>query len=185
MNALFIIGSARKDGITAKLCDIVGSAIYDPTDMELTFVRPYDLDIRHCSGCGSCSRSGECVINDDMELLYRLVEENDIIVLAVPVYFSGPSSVIKQMIDRFQCVWAAGVKKKNKIVALIVAGGNDSPVFSNTISIIKAFAATIGAEWAGELTVSGTDIIEDISDDLEKKTSNFGTGILSAHLRST
>ena len=185
MNVLFITGSARKNGITSKLCDIVGSSISDAApDTKLTFIRPYGLKIEHCCGCGSCSQSGKCSVDDDMCCVYRAVEENDMIVLAVPIYFSGPSSVIKQVIDRFQCVWAAGSRMRNKAVALIVAGGHDSPVFSNTISITKAFAITIGATWIGELTVSGTDLINEIPDDLAMKTRNFGTEILSAYLRS-
>jgi len=176
MNVLFITGSARKDSVTAKICDIVASAM---AGSDITFMRPHDMNIEHCSGCGRCSSSGTCVKQDDMHKIYDAVERNDIIILATPVYFSGPSSIMKQVIDRFQCVWIRdGCRKKNKVAGLIAVGGHRSPVFANTISIAKALAMTVGAEWAGELVVGDTDGISEISDDIVREAYSFGSRIV-------
>ncbi|MCL2607933.1 MAG: flavodoxin family protein [Methanomassiliicoccaceae archaeon] len=184
MDVLFIAGSARDDGMTSRLCDMVGSSISDAApNAKLMFIRLHEMDIKHCTACGSCSHSGRCVIDDDMHQVYKAVNDSDVIVLAVPIYFSGPSSIIKQAIDRFQCVWATGPRKKSKAVALIAAGGGDSPVFSNTVSITKAFAITIGAEWIGELTVSGTDLLEGIPNDLKEKAQRLGSAVASRILK--
>ncbi|MDR0198830.1 MAG: flavodoxin family protein [Methanomassiliicoccaceae archaeon] len=179
MNVLFITGSAREGGITAKLCDIVASAM---PGADITFVRPHEMDIRHCSGCGSCAASGKCTIGDDMHRIYQMVAASDIVILATPIYFSGPSSIMKQVIDRFQCVWATGKgKRKDRTAALIAAGGDAAPIFSNAVSIAKAFAVTIGARWAGELKASGTDGMKEIPEDLAREARSFGSDIASKH----
>ena len=139
------------------------------------------MNIHHCTGCGSCADSGKCAINDDMHHIYRNAEDADMIILATPIYFSGPSSIMKQVIDRFQCVWAAGKgkKRKGKAAALIAAGGDPVPLFSNAVSIAKAFAATVGAEWAGELKVSDTDGMKEIPEHIVKEACSFGSRIVS------
>jgi multimeric flavodoxin WrbA len=179
MDVLFITGSARDDGITAKLCSIVASAM---PSSNVVVIRPHEMDVRHCNGCGYCAATGRCVIKDDMHRIYQAVEDSDIVIISTPVYFSGPSSIMKQVIDRFQCVWSAGKEKaKDRTAALIVAGGDPSPIFSNTVSIAKAFAATIGAKWAGELKVSGTDGMNEIPEDLSREARSFGSQIALKH----
>jgi multimeric flavodoxin WrbA len=180
MDVLFIKGSARDDSVTSKLAGIAAGAM---PDANVTVMRPYEMNIRHCTGCGSCTGSGVCVMDDDMHLIYRAVENSDIVIVSTPVYFSGPSSIIKQVIDRFHCVWVAGrTGTKKRTAALIAAGGRGSPIFSNTVSIAKAFAATIGAEWAGELTVCGTDSMGDIPEDTVREAYSFGPRIVQRHL---
>jgi multimeric flavodoxin WrbA len=180
MNVLFITGSARQNGITAKLSNIAASAM---PDADVTVIRPHGMYIGHCKGCGSCARSGKCSINDDMNLIYQAVADADIVIIATPIYFSGPSSIIKQVIDRFQCVWAsgAGIAGKKRTAALIAAGGDPVPIFGNAVSIAKAFAKTIGAEWAGELTVSNTDGMIEIPDAITNETRSFAQKIISKH----
>jgi len=179
MNVLFITGSARDNGITAKLCSIVASAM---PDANIFFARPHRMDIEHCTGCGSCAASGKCVMNDDMNEIYKAAEKADIIVLATPIYFSGPSSMMKQVIDRFQCIWNAGKgRTKSKTAALIAAGGDPVPIFQNTVSIAKAFAATVGAEWAGELRVSDTDGMKEIPEHIAAEARRFASAIVSKH----
>ena len=181
MKILFITGSARKNSITAELCGIAASAI---PDADVTYIRPDGMRIEHCTGCGICSSAERCVVSDDMHIIYDAVEKNEVIVLATPVYFSGPSSIMKQVIDRFQCLWVRR-RTKNRFAALIAAGGHERPVFSNTVSIAKAFAASIGAEWLGELTVSGTDNIRDIPESLFREAYSFGSAIAAKYAELT
>jgi multimeric flavodoxin WrbA len=119
-----------------------------------------------------------------MHIIYDAVENNDVIVLATPIYFSGPSSIMKQVIDRFQCVWTISKgKKRGKAAALIAAGGSPSPVFANTLSIAKAFAMTIGADWSGELTIGGTDGMKDIPEEVFREAYSFGSRIAALRFR--
>jgi len=178
MNVLFIIGSAKKDGITAKLCDLASLSMKNE---NVSFLYPIDMDISHCTGCNSCSTSGKCVIDDDMDAIYKAVDDSDAVILATPVHFSGPSSILKQVIDRFQCIWLTDKgKAKDKVAGLIVNGGSPSPIFSNTVSIAKAFANTVGAEWIAELKVGDTDNITDVPEELTAEAREFGERIIAA-----
>lgn len=180
MKVLFITGSGRRDGITSSLCGIAASAM---PDADVTILRPHSMNIYHCTGCGSCSVNGKCVIGDDMQKIYEAVDENDLIVLATPVYFSGPSSVIKQVIDRFQAVWAGGRKDRpgedttKRYAALICAGGRPSPEFDGVVSTSRTFASVIGAEWVGEFLIGGTDGSAEISKDAADGVFRFGRTI--------
>jgi len=183
MKVLFIAGSGRRDGVTSSLCGIAASAM---PDADVTILRPHTMNIFHCAGCGSCSASGKCIIKDDMHKIYEAADENDVVVLATPVYFSGPSSVMKQVIDRFQAVWARDRmnseeknNKRKKFAALISAGGQPSPRFDNIVSISKAFASVIGAEWIGELLIGGTDGSKEVPKDAADKAFRFGETIMT------
>ena len=178
MNVLFIAGSAREGSLTAKLCRIAASAMHDS---HIEYIMPHEMHIGHCTGCGKCSAANNCVIEDDMHKIYSAVERNDVIILATPVYFSGPSSVIKQVIDRFQCFWVKREGKKKRYAALITAGGGDAPVFSGVLSSAKAFAAAAGAEWIGELMVCGTDGITSVPEDLSERAHDFGSMIAAEY----
>lgn len=180
MNVLFITGSGRKDSITTRLSEIASSAL---PGAEISFIRPYGMHLEHCNGCGYCSSAGRCRIDDDMSIIYNAAERSDIVILATPVYFSGPSSMMKLIIDRFQCVWVnKSVKRKHRTAALITAGGQCEPVFSNTVSIAKAFAATVGAAWGGALTVRDTDGIGEIPEELCCGTVRFVQDLVRTHL---
>ncbi|MDR0508335.1 MAG: flavodoxin family protein [Candidatus Methanoplasma sp.] len=162
MKALIICGS-RKDGFTSEMCRSFseGLAVHD-VPSEIFF--PIEMNIRHCTGCGSCSSGGICSISDDMVLLYKALEGYDLLVLASPIHFSGPSSAIKTVIDRFQTIWFCG-RKRSAFAAALLSGGGASPNYNNTISIFKAFSITAKMEWLGHLAISGTDEkeIQDVS----------------------
>jgi len=156
MEAVLLSGSARPKGKTDTLCINAARALMDD-GFEVRVFRPYNMRIAHCNNCGGCDGDGVCVIDDDMSEIYASVEVADIVVMCTPVHFSGISSILKQAIDRLQCFWVRPRIKKRKIFGLIACGGGPDPYFRNIISVSKAVANTLGAEWSGELTVPGTD----------------------------
>ncbi len=119
-------------------------------------VFPSEKSISHCTGCGHC-RCGSCILDDDMHILYKLFSESDLLVLASPLHFNGPSSVLKTVMDRFQMFWFdRNLPHPDHVLALLCAGSN-RPNFSPTVSIMKAFATTAGMKWLGHLEVVDTD----------------------------
>ncbi len=118
-----------------------------------------DLDFRPCQECGKCDKTGECVLCDDMRLVYRKLDASDTVIIASPIFFGSVSAQLKMMIDRFQCRWVAkyvlkkkgSTKKKRKGLFLCAAGSNKESFFNNAKSIVKNFFATLSIEYAGEL----------------------------------
>ena len=52
------------------------------------------------NACGGCEKEGNCVIQDDMQLLYPKITEADRIIIASPIYFYGVTAQTKA----FSCV---------------------------------------------------------------------------------
>ena len=75
---------------------------------ETEIIDTMKLEIKHCIGCGSCSRvlqSGKgqirCCLKDDFEMVSDAVLAADAIIVAAPVYVLAPTGQLKNFIDRF------------------------------------------------------------------------------------
>jgi multimeric flavodoxin WrbA len=104
MKVLGIYGSPRKGGNTDILLDeaLKGAA---SEGAEVTSIRCCNLKLAGCLECGGCDNTGECVQDDDMQLVYPKLLEADVIILASPIFFYGLTSQAKALIDRCQAMW--------------------------------------------------------------------------------
>jgi multimeric flavodoxin WrbA len=128
------------------------------------------LDLRGCRECEICMTTGLCAIEDDIQPIYKLLDEADVVIVASPIFFSGLSAQTKMMIDRCQCLW---VRKyvlgtpigggRKRVGAFLSVGGRDNVSFKGAISVVKAFFLSINVEYAGEITISGIEEKEAIS----------------------
>ncbi|MBR4504588.1 MAG: flavodoxin family protein [Candidatus Methanomethylophilaceae archaeon] len=153
MKALIVAGSMNADGITARMCGYAADALRG-LGWEARIVFPSGMDIRHCSGCGKCA-SGVCAIDDDMAEILDAVEGSDLLILASPIHFSGPSSLIKTVMDRFQPYWWKG--SHGGRMAAMLCGGSPNARFSCAVAEMRALSITAGMGWAGHLEFPGTD----------------------------
>ena len=100
---LILSGSPKKNGNTATLVNwFVEGARAKGAQIEI--VRTAFLKYK-TNGCISCRRCQtleeyECVINDQAKPVLARMNEVDIIVIATPLYFYGPSAQIKLVMDR-------------------------------------------------------------------------------------
>ena len=141
--------------------------------VNVKIMYPYDMEISHCTNCNTCEDLGRCVIDDDMSDIYKAVNDASILVLGTPVHFSGISSILKQVMDRFQCAWHIPLKTK-RVVGVITDGGTADPYFNNIISEMRALSNILNGKWAGSITIRETDIggLNEIN---LKDAYNFGT----------
>jgi multimeric flavodoxin WrbA len=97
---LGVVGSPRKKGNTHILVSrILDGAKAEGADAEIVFLS--DLDIRECDGCHICWKGRQCSKKDDMNVLYPKIIESDVIIFGTPVYWYGPTALMKCFIDRF------------------------------------------------------------------------------------
>ncbi|MBN1215908.1 MAG: flavodoxin family protein [Candidatus Lokiarchaeota archaeon] len=97
---LGIIGSPRKKGNTFELVSKIlegSKSIGAETDI----IYLGDLKISECDGCHSCWKGLECAKKDDMNEIYPKIINSDIIIFGTPVYWYGPTALIKAFLDRF------------------------------------------------------------------------------------
>jgi multimeric flavodoxin WrbA len=104
MKVLGIYGSPRKGGNSDALLDeaLKGARA---AGGDVSTIRCCELDISGCIECGGCDETGECVVDDDMRLVYPKVMESDILILSCPVFFYGVPAQAKALIDRCQAMW--------------------------------------------------------------------------------
>ena len=102
MKLLALVGSPSVNGNTDLLVNqVLKGAKTKGYATEKLYL--YDFVISVCADCRCCKR-GEyvCCLNDDMQKIYPLMAEADVIVFGTPVYWYGPSGKLKLLIDRMR-----------------------------------------------------------------------------------
>jgi len=97
---LGIMGSPRRNGNT----HILVSSILEGAQSEGArgdILLLDDLTIQECNGCHCCWEGKGCSKDDDMNGVYPKIIESDGIVFGTPVYWYGPTALMKGFIDRF------------------------------------------------------------------------------------
>lgn len=96
---LVLMSSPRKKGNTDQLADgFIKGASENGYSTEKIYVK--DLEIKTCLGCNTCQKTGQCVLKDDMQDVYKKMLEAKVIVFASPVYFYTFNGAMKVLIDR-------------------------------------------------------------------------------------
>jgi multimeric flavodoxin WrbA len=97
---LGVMGSPRKKGNTHILISkILEGAKSEGAEGDILFLD--DLTIQECDGCHVCWKGKECNKDDDMNGIYPRIMESAAIVFGTPVYWYGPTALIKGFLDRF------------------------------------------------------------------------------------
>lgn len=115
-------------------------------------VNASELNMTGCAACGACESTGECIINDDMQGLYPLLESARWIVVATPIFFYGPPAQGKAIIDRSQALWSRRYVKGNadrlrpgcRGFLLAVGATKGEDLFTPTMLTIKYFFDALG-----------------------------------------
>ena len=134
---LGIMGSPRKSSNTHILLSrILKGAESEEARGDILFLN--DLTIQECNGCHACWEGKDCSKDDDMNRIYPRIIENDAIIFGTPVYWYGPTALMKGFIDRFvyfNCP-ENRAKIKGKPVALAVPFEEEGP---EAAALLEAF----------------------------------------------
>ena len=98
MEILILQSSPHKKGNTVTLIETFVNSI----DMNKNNINRYDLNemqINPCQGCFKCF-SGNCCINDDMQMIYPGFTSADLIIFATPIFWWNMNAQMKLLIDR-------------------------------------------------------------------------------------
>ncbi len=165
MKVLGIAGSPRRGGNTdLLLAEFLKGAVNKGAEVKSISLN--SLKMTPCQHCDACFKEGKCRIQDDMQKIYDELEQSDIIVLASPVQFLGPTATLKAMIDRCQCLWARkyilkipplNPERKRKVFFISVSGTRIKCMFEPSITIVKAWCHVLNIEYAGDLLIQGID----------------------------
>ena len=173
---LGIVGSPRQKGNTNCLVDEVlrGAATAGAG------VEKIQLDakkIKLCVGCDQCRNTGECRFDDDMKELIALMKESDIWVLGTPVYWWGPTALMKKFIDRwyqdYEGLQACGTKK---VILVIPYGDSDPTTAVHTIGMFRSALNWLGKEVSTVIEGSGLSARSDAENSVDLLTRCYTVG---------
>ena len=97
---LAVVGSPRKGGNTDLLVQKMAEGAASK-GAQVDIIHLAKLNIRECDGCHACWKGKHCSKNDDMLEIYTKIIESDAIIFGTPVYWYGPTALMKCLIDRF------------------------------------------------------------------------------------
>ena len=117
MKVLMLNGSPRKGGNTAIALNEM-EQIFRSSGVEVETVQVGQLDIRGCIACGSCFKTGKCVIDDVVNELAPKFEQADGLVAASPVYYASANATLIACLDRL--FYSTNFDKTMKVGASVV-----------------------------------------------------------------
>jgi len=166
MNILAFLGSPRKGGNSEVLLQAALRGVV-AAGGRTEVIRLCDLDIHPCLNCGGCDDTGECVLQDDMTMLYDKIMASQHIILASPIFFYGITAQAKAFIDRTQALWnrhrlwreqgevLQSHDRKGFFVS--VAATRGPRVFEGAVLTMKYGYDAMGVKYSGEILVRGVE----------------------------
>ena len=123
---------------------------------RVEWVHPNRMSFVACQHCGGCTETGVCIVQDDMQKVYRLLEEMDALLLASPLFFASVTAQVKALIDRAQPLWVRKYQlhrplatdgKPRPLLFLSALGGRARGQIRAARRVVKAFADTFDGEY--------------------------------------
>jgi multimeric flavodoxin WrbA len=148
--------------------------------------------IGFCTHCDHCLKHKECIIQDDMKIVYSLLRDAEGIIIATPVYNGGVSAQTKAVLDRCRALLAANPKVfKYKLGMAIAVGGDRSGgqelalqqihtfyILNGVIPVSGgSFGANLGATFWSKDTLEGVKEDKEGFRSLKKTVKRFAEAI--------
>ena len=192
MKVLGIYGSPRKGGNTDILLDESLRAARE-AGADVSYIRCCDLKMSGCVECGSCDETGQCVIPDDMQVVYPQLVEADAIILASPMFFYGITSQAKALMDRCQALWCKRMLEKDQdrrrtydggrgyLICAGATGGKQ--LFDGAQLVAKYFYDALDMSYEGGVFVKKIEAKGDIRKDPDALKQAYELGKTAAEPR--
>ena len=102
------------------------------------------LNIRYCTGCGVCRRTGKCTLKDDYPMLLDKMMLADGLILSSPNYMSNITAPLKAVLDRSaNCVHEQQLAGEYALSIMTAGGSDEELVLGMMNSFLKESGATV------------------------------------------
>lgn len=154
MKTVIFNGSPRKRGATATIV----SFLQENLPGEVILVNSYTASVSPCIDCRHCMTHRECAIKDEMQDIYRYINEADVLILASPIYFGQLTGSLLSLLSRLQYFWTDKnrLAPKKRLGAVVLVDGGMG-IYKEALSTGKRLLQTMGAEEILSVYHSGTD----------------------------
>ena len=172
MKIIVLNGSPRPSGNTKAMISAFTEGA-ERAGHEVTVFDVCRMNIKGCLACEYCHTKAfrQCVQKDDMQKVYPVLDEAEMIVLASPIYYHGLSGQLQCTINR---IYAQGYPKKLKKAMLLLSSG-DHGVYDGAIFTYRnSFLEYLHLEDMGIFTAAGD---ENKSDELLNRIRKAGAAL--------
>lgn len=158
MRILVLNGSPRTEGNTKKMIDAFKEGAKSKGH-QIDVIDVCRKQIRGCMACEHChtKEKGVCVQKDDMQEVYELLNQAEMLVLASPIYYHGISGQLKCAIDRFYAAAYPSRPPRLKKVAMFLSSGDAAMYDGAMFSFEGDFVGYLGLENMGVFTAYGKE----------------------------
>lgn len=158
MNILVLNGSPRPRGNTAAMVRAFAEGARE-AGHGVDVVEVCKKRIGGCLACEFCHTkgAGTCVQKDEMQAVYALLQEADMLVLASPIYYHNLSGQLKCAIDRLYAVAYPHRPPRLKKAAMILSSADPAMYDGALFSFQGDFLDYLGLENLGIFTAHGEE----------------------------
>lgn len=144
---LILNGSPRKNGNTAQIINKLTKLLQG----EYKVIDAYYCNISPCMDCRWCKEHSGCCIDDEMQDIYKYIQECDNIIIASPIYFSELTGKLLDVGSRLQTYFSAQyfrnenpISKPKKGAVVLVGGGdgNMNTAYDTACTLLKRMNVT-------------------------------------------
>ncbi len=180
MNKLLLNGSYR-EGFTKQLIN------YLCAREQFEIIDVHTLQIASCTNCGYCKRHcNKCIIQDDMQKIYKLIEEADILVYATPIYTASVTPALLSVMSRFQKYFEVKHHfqreypfKEKKGFVLVSGGSPLSMYYENVLRICQTSFLETNTKYCQHTFFKSTDTKNELDKDVKKSLEKIVAEIRS------
>lgn len=158
MNILVLNGSPRPGGNTRRMIEALQAGAVS-AGHHVDIVDVCRMKIAGCLACEYCHTKGNgaCVQKDDMQKIYDLLKEAEMLVIASPIYYHGITGQLKCVLDRFYSAAYPAKPPKLKKTAMILSSGDANMYDGALFSFRGDFLGFLGLEDMGVFTAHGAE----------------------------
>jgi multimeric flavodoxin WrbA len=102
--------------------DALIEAILEATGAEAEFVKLSEVKVGPCLACRKCSKTNQCVVEDDFRALSKKLLEADALVLGSPVMYRAASAFMKAFVERQYSLRHVKLMMQGKLGAAVAVG---------------------------------------------------------------
>lgn len=152
MKILVLNGSPTPNGNTVALVKSFKEGA-ESKGHEVNVIDVAHKKVNGCMACNFCERNnGQCVQKDDMQEIYPLIQDADMIVFASPIYYFIMSAQLESVIHRF---YAINAPEKAKYSALLLSSYSPN-VYTGAIAQYKDMIGYMGMTDKGIVTADNS-----------------------------
>ncbi len=152
MKILVLNGSPTPNGNTVALVNSFKEGA-ESKGHEVNVIDVAHKKVNGCMACNFCkSNNGQCVQKDDMQEIYPLIQDADMIVFASPIYYFIMSAQLESVIHRF---YAINAPEKAKYSALLLSSYSPN-VYTGAIAQYKDMIGYMGMTDKGIVTADNS-----------------------------